>query len=53
MILPADPTPDLHRPRGPALGGLSVVVTAAHGAPGLSRAVRHAHAAAAAVAREH
>ncbi len=53
MILPADPTPDLHRPRGPALDGLSVVVTAPHGAPGLPRAVRHAHAAAAAVAREH
>ena len=32
VILPADPTPDLHRPRGPALDGLSVVVTAPHGA---------------------
>ncbi|HEU4656124.1 MAG TPA: hypothetical protein VFR97_01300 [Capillimicrobium sp.] len=51
-MLPADPVPDLHRPRGPRLAGLSVVLVRRDRCR-IGGAVRRAHLAAAAVAQEH
>ncbi|HSD81342.1 MAG TPA: hypothetical protein VLB47_11790 [Solirubrobacteraceae bacterium] len=52
-VLPADPLPDLHRPRGPRLAGLSVVLTRRSHRIDLDAAVRRAHLAAPVVADDH